>query len=74
METIAKVRRDHFVHDKGIKRISRERGLSRNSVRKILRCGETAFSYERLAQPLPKLGAYPSVELNRRRRSALQRI
>ena len=58
VETIAKVRRDHFVHDKGIKRISRERGLSRNSVRKILRCGETAFSYERPAQPLPKLGAF----------------
>ncbi len=58
VETIAKVRRDHFVHDKGIKRISRERGLSRNSVRKILRCGETAFSYERPTQPLPKLGAF----------------
>ncbi len=58
VETIAKVRRDHFVHDKGIKRISRERGLSRNSVRKILRCGETAFSYERPMQPLPKLGAF----------------
>ncbi len=58
VETIAKVRRDHFVHDKGIKRISRERGLSRNSVRKILRCGKTAFSYERPAQPLPKLGAF----------------
>jgi len=58
VETIAKVRRDHFVHDKGIKRISRERGLSRNSVRKILRCGEAAFSYERPTQPLPKLGAF----------------
>ena len=58
VETIAKVRRDHFVHDKGIKRISRELGLSRNSVRKILRCGETAFSYERPTQPLPKLGAF----------------
>jgi transposase len=27
-------------------------------VRKILRCGETAFSYERPTQPLPKLGAF----------------
>jgi transposase len=58
VETIAKVRRDHFVHGKGIKRIGRERGLSRNSVRKILRSGETAFSYERPVQPLPKLGAF----------------
>ena len=47
VETLAKVRRDHFVHGKGIKQIGRERGLSRNSVRKILRTGETAFSYER---------------------------
>jgi len=58
VETIAKVRRDHIVHGKGIKQIGRERRLSRNSVRKILRCGETAFSYERPAQPLPKLGAF----------------
>ena len=71
VETIAKVRRDHFVHDKGIKRISRGSpwkaatgprpmadGLCRNSVRKILRCGETAFSYDRPVQPLPKLGAF----------------
>ena len=58
VETLAKVRRDHFVHGKGIKQIGRERGLSRNSVRKILRTGETAFSYERPSQPLPKLGAF----------------
>ena len=58
VETLAKVRRDHFVHGKGIKQIGRERGLSRNSVRKILRTGETAFSYERPSQPLSKLGAF----------------
>ena len=58
VETLAKVRRDHFVHGEGIKQIGRERGLSRNSVRKILRTGETAFSYERPSQPLPKLGAF----------------
>mgnify|MGYP006446840439 CR=1 FL=1 len=28
METTAKVRRDHFVHGKSIKQISRERGIS----------------------------------------------
>jgi len=60
------------VHGKGIKQISRERGLSRNSVRKILRSGETGFSYERPAQPLPKLGAQVSrledlLEANERR-------
>ncbi len=58
VETIAKVRRDHFVHGKGIKQISRERCPSRNWVRKILRSCETAFSYERPTQPFPKLGAF----------------
>lgn len=58
VETIAKVRRDHHVHKKSIKEIARARGLSRNTVRKILRGGETAFSYERGRQPLPKLGEF----------------
>ncbi len=58
VETIAKVRRDHFVHGKRIKEISRERGISRNSVRKILRSGDTEFAYDRPLQPLPKLGAF----------------
>ena len=49
VETIGRVRRDHFVGKKGIKRIARERGLSRNTVRKILRSEETAFSYERVS-------------------------
>ena len=31
VETIAKVGRDHFVHGKGIKQITRERRLSRYS-------------------------------------------
>ena len=58
METIAKVRRDHFVHKKGIKEICRDRGISRNSVRKILRSKVTQFHYERSTQPLPKLGQF----------------
>lgn len=58
VETIGRVRRDHFVEKKGIKRIARERGLSRNTVRKILRSEETAFSYEREHQPLPQLGPH----------------
>jgi transposase len=58
LETIAKVRRDHFVHAKSIKQICRERGLSRNSVRKILRSNETAPRYERPDPPRPKLGAF----------------
>ena len=58
LETTAKVRRDHFVHDKSIKQICLERGISRNSVRKILRSGDTTFQYERAETPMPKLGAF----------------
>jgi len=58
VETIAKVRRDHIVDKKAIKEIARERGLSRNTVRKVLRSGETSFAYARGKQPYPKLGPY----------------
>jgi transposase len=58
VETIAKVRRDHIVDKKAIKAIARDRGLSRNTVRKVLRSGETSFAYERGNQPYPKLGPY----------------
>ena len=60
VETIAKVRRDHFVHGKRIKAIARSRGLSKNTVRKILRSSEPAFRYERQSVPYPKLEAYRS--------------
>lgn len=60
-ETIAKVRWDHYVHKKSIKEIVRSRGLSRNTVRKILRGEDTSFSYERAEQPLPKLGEHIEV-------------
>jgi transposase len=36
----------------------RDLGVSRNTVRKVVRSGETAFSYERSVQPLPKLGPW----------------
>lgn len=58
VETIAKVRRDHFVEGKHIKAIARSRGLSKNTVRKILRSQETAFHYERHSVSYPKLEAY----------------
>jgi transposase len=38
-----------------MKRISRELHVSRNTVRKILRSGETAFGYERERQPKPRI-------------------
>jgi transposase-like protein len=56
--TIPKTRRDHLVEGKSIKAIARDRGVSRNTLRKVLRPGETAFRYERVAQPLPRLAAF----------------
>ncbi len=58
VETIAKVRRAHLVGGKGVKTIARELGLARNTVRKVLRSGETRFAYVRAEQPHPRLGAH----------------
>jgi len=58
VETVAKVRRLHFVQGLAIKAICRELGLSRKVVRKVLRSGATEFRYERTRQPMPKLGAW----------------
>jgi transposase len=58
VETIGRIRREHFVQGKSIKEIARELRLSRNTVRKVLRSGETSFSYERQVQPRPKLGRW----------------
>ena len=58
METVARIRREFFVKGKSIKEIVRDLGVSRNTVRKVLRSGETAFAYERSVQPLPKLGPW----------------
>ncbi len=58
VETIAKIRRYHFVDGKKIKEICRDLGVSRNTVRKILRSGATEHRYKRNAQPLPRIGDY----------------
>ena len=58
VETIARIRREHFVKGKGIKAIVRELRVSRKVVRKVLRSGATEFSYERGEQPHPKLGPF----------------
>jgi transposase len=64
VETIGRIRREHFVQGKSIKEIARDLKLSRNSVRKVLRSGDTSFSYERQVQPRPKLGRWKG-ELDR---------
>ena len=58
VETIGRIRREHFVQGKTIREIARDLKLSRNTVRKVLRSGETSFSYERQVQPRPKLGRW----------------
>ena len=58
METIGRIRREHWVKGKSIKAIARELKVSRNTVRKVLRSGETWFCYEREVQPRPKLGRW----------------
>ena len=55
VDTIARVRREHFVRGKTIKEIVRDLHVSRNTVRKILRSGATAFEYERRVQPQGRL-------------------
>jgi transposase len=64
VETIARIRREHFVQGKSIKEIARDLRLSRNTVRKVLRSDETSFAYERQVQPRSKLGRWKE-ELDR---------
>jgi transposase-like protein len=81
VETIGRIRREHFVQGKTIREIARDLKLSRNTVRKVLRSAETAFSYGREVQPRPKLGRWTedldrllrSVARARRRQSMITR-
>lgn len=64
VETVARIRREYFVKGKSIKEIVRDLGVSRNTVRKVVRSERTDFTYERAVQPLPKLGPW-SADLER---------
>src|SRR6266487_3501142 len=57
VETIGRIRREHFLKGKAIREIARDLKVSRNTVRKVLRSGETSFEYERSVQPRPKRSA-----------------
>ncbi|AUQ68349.1 transposase (plasmid) [Phaeobacter inhibens] len=57
-ETIAKIRRAYFQDEKSIKQICRELRVSRNTVRKVIRSGVTAMTYERTIQPQSKIGPW----------------
>jgi transposase len=58
VETIGRIRREHFLKGKTIKEIARDLRVSRNTVRQVLRSSETSFEYEREVQPRPKLGRW----------------
>ena len=58
VETVARIRREHFIKGKTIKEIVRDLKVSRNTVRRVLRSGVTSFEYEREVQPRPKLGRW----------------
>ncbi|TYB81185.1 IS21 family transposase [Maritimibacter fusiformis] len=60
VETIAKIRRAHFVDGKSIKQICRELRVSRNTVRKVIRSGATEFTYDRTTQPRPRIDPWRS--------------
>ena len=51
VETIRKIRQAHFRDGKGIREISRDLNLSRNTVKNIIRSGITDQKYERAVQP-----------------------
>jgi hypothetical protein len=76
VKTIARIRREFFVKGRSIKEIVHDLKVSRKTVRKVLRSGETSFSYEREVQPLPRLGRWrPDLDrLPRARRLTLIRI
>jgi transposase len=58
VDTIGRIRREHFLKGKTIRRVARDLKVSRNTVRKVLRSGETSFAYQREVQPRPKLGRW----------------
>ena len=47
VETIAKIRRKHLGEGKSIRSTARELGISRNTVRKMLRDGKAERRYDR---------------------------
>jgi transposase len=56
VETVARIRRAHFVQGHSIGRIVRDLKVSRNTVRRVVRSGVTEVEYRRETQPRPKLG------------------
>ena len=59
METIARIRRNCLVEGRSIRSVARNLGLSRNTVRKVVRGGATEHRCDRgEMQPYPKLDGF----------------
>ena len=58
METIRKIRRLHYVQGKGYKTIARELGLSKNTVKRVLRQDITKAQYKHTSRGYRVLGSY----------------
>ena len=58
VETIRKIRLAVLRDGKSIRQTAKDLRLSKNTVKKAIRSGETSFQYERSNQPRPKLGPF----------------
>ena len=83
LETVVKIRGNHFRDKVPIKAIARKRGITRNTARKAVRKGSEAFGDTAGCQPKPKLGPWigelermlaENPKLPRRERPTLTRI
>ena len=61
VETIGKIRRRRLLDQDPISEIARDLGISRNTVKKVLRSDGEAPEYRRTRQPRPRLGPYVAV-------------
>src|SRR5512134_3379839 len=84
VETIGRIRREHFVKGKGIRRIAGDLKVSRQTVRKAIAAGGGEVRYRReTPQGFPQLGAFvarleelltANAERSRRERLTWRRI
>ena len=58
MKTEEKLRRRHNIEKIAIKALVRQKGMSRNTTRRVLRLEEAGHLYQRKIQPMPALGTY----------------
>ena len=61
MESIRKIRLKYYRKGESIREIARDSGISRNTVRKVLRNDETEHKYQREVIHKPKLGAFENI-------------